>query len=252
MFISPTSIDFFKCKVQATDSTSSQRLWHAITSEMGATGPQPHSRTICPMDPHGDSAGVWTLCTPVASSSRPQLQKHRHCSAVAVEIPARQFNFKAIKNPRGKSAKWHGYSWVICWSSSICGMSPSVGKGKGWRRLPSNSTDLTQCLPPTAEPSFSNSTSIYNNYPYHMYIYRDICITLHYYHYFILGVIGSFWIMLDQVPSKESLRRGPPPRDKWLFPFSSTIPCAGGLPWNWWLRWSSLIHQSLQSSWKIV
>ena len=101
VFISPTSIDFFKCKVQATDSTSSQRLWHAITSEMGATGPRPHSGKNVPMDPHGDSAGVWTLCTPVASSSMPQLQKHRHCSAVAVEIPARHFNFKAIKNPRG-------------------------------------------------------------------------------------------------------------------------------------------------------
>ena len=218
-------------------------------------GPLGHNRTLeqsVPMDPHGDSAGVWTLCTPVASSSRPQLQKHRHCSAVAVEIPARQFNFKAIKNPRGNQRNDMAIPGWFAEAVPYGGMSPSVGKSKGWRRLPSNSTDLTQCLPPTAEPSFSNSTSIYNNYPYHMYIYRDICITLHYYHYFILGVIGSFWIMLDQVPSKESLRRGLLQEINGFFPFSSTIPCAGGLPWNWWLRWSSLIHQSLQSSWKIV
>lgn len=69
-------------------------------------GPPGHDRTLEKTSPWipMEIQLVFGLCVPqhqVPSSSRPQLQKHRHCSAVAVEIPARHFNFKAIKNPRG-------------------------------------------------------------------------------------------------------------------------------------------------------
>ena len=204
VFISPTSIDFFKCKVQATDSTSSQRLWHAITSEMGATGPRPHSGKNVPMDPHGDSAGVWTLCTPASSSIKFQAAAAKTSPLLCCCCRDSCSSLQLQSDQKPKRILQRNDMAIPGWFAEAVpygGMSPSVGKGKGWRRLASNSTDLTQCLPPTAEPSFSNSTSIYNNILIicrYIETYALHCITIITSSWELLGHFGSCWIRSHQ------------------------------------------------------